>query len=330
MKDKLLGEIELKLSLQFDRDTREKIMQCVIPCLNDFDVTEKVTDLTVRHEDINERILKRYVASIRIEGKAESSISQYIYTLQKLSEVVGKPYTEMTAYDIRYFLGEIKRRGTKNSYLQSQRSYVLTFFSWMHAEDLIEKNPCDRIKPIKVEQEIRLPFSAVEIDKMRSVCRQPKERAVLELLLSSGIRCDELCNVNVSDIDLDRKTLHVRHGKGAKDRIVFISDVAAEHIRVYLGKRKRNSEALFVSQMTKGRYTDSGIMQMVKQVGARAEVTDVHPHRFRRTFATEMHRRGMEIHMISKLMGHANIATTQRYIYTADDHLHAEYNKYSA
>ena len=74
MRDKLLRDIELRLSLQLPADQREKAMQCVISCLNDYNVTERVTDLTVRHEDINERILKKYVACIRIDGKAESTI----------------------------------------------------------------------------------------------------------------------------------------------------------------------------------------------------------------------------------------------------------------
>lgn len=173
MKDKLLRDIELKLSLQFPAEQREKVMQCVISCLNDYDVTERVTDLTVRHEDINERILKRYVACIRIDGKAESTIKQYVRTLVKLAELIGKPYTEMSAYDIRYFLGDIKERGAKNSHVENQRSYIATFFQWMLDEEMIRKNPCAKVKTIKVESEIRKPFSAVEIDRLRSVCSRP-------------------------------------------------------------------------------------------------------------------------------------------------------------
>ena len=180
MKDKLLREIELRLSLQLPVEQREKAMQCVISALNDYDVTERVTDVTVRHEDINERILKRYVACIRIDGKAESTIKQYVRTLIKLAELIGKPYTEMSAYDIRYFLGDIKARGSKNSHVENQRSYVSTFFQWMFDEEMIQKNPCAKIKTIKVESEVRLPFSAVEIDRMRSVCSRPLDREDLE------------------------------------------------------------------------------------------------------------------------------------------------------
>lgn len=330
MKDKLLSDIELKLSLQFDTETREKAMQCIIASLKDYDVSERVTDLVVRHEDINERILKRYVACLRIDGMADGTIKQYAYTLEKLAGMIGKPFTEMSAYDVRFFLGECKERGCKNQSIENHRSQIASFFKWMHTEEMIAKNPCEKIRPIKVEKEIRLPFTAVEIDKLRTACTMHQERAIIETLISSGIRCEELCNLKVDDVDLDKLTLRVRRGKGGKDRCVYISDVAAEYIKTYLSTRKKESDVLFMSRTGGGKYTTDGILRKVSKIGKRAGVAKVHPHRFRRTFATECRRRGMDIHTISKLMGHSNIDTTERYIYTADDQLQAEYRKYSA
>lgn len=160
--------------------------------------------------------------------------------------------------------------------------------------------------------------------------QQASDRAVIETLLSSGLRREEMCNLKVSDVDLDKRILTVRHGKGGKDRVVYISDVAAEHIKIYLDKRRIESDVLFVSKNTGTKYTPGGVLELVMRIGAKAQVDGVHPHRFRRTFASEMYRRGMDINTISKLMGHTNIATTQRYIYTASDQLQAEYKKYSA
>lgn len=330
MKDKLLSDIETRLSLQFDAETREKVMHSIISALGDYEVTEKITDMVVRHEDINAKIMKRYVACMRINGMAEGTVQQYVRTLNALADTIGKRYTEMSAYDVRFFLGEAKERGNKNSSVENQRAYISSFFKWMHSEEMIERNPCEKIKPIKVEKEIRLPFTAVEIDRLRTACKGPAERAIIETLLSSGIRREELCNLKVTDVDLERLTLRVRRGKGGKDRQTYISDVAAEHIKRYLSRRKVESEFLFVSRKTRENYTPNGILVMVRRIGARTGVEKVHPHRFRRTFATEARRRGMDIHTISKLMGHSNIDTTERYIYTADDQLQAEYRKYSA
>ena len=330
MKDKLLRDIEIKLSLQFDTDQREKIMRTVISCLNDYDVTKRTTDLTVRSEDINERLLKRYAACLAIDGLAKGTIMQYVRTLRKLGGLIEKPYTEMSAYDIRFFLADIKARGSKNSHVENQRAYVSAFYQWMFSEEIIEKNPCLKIKPIKVEKEIRFPFSPVEIDKMRTSCKRELDRAIIETLLSSGVRCEELCNLDRADVDLEKNVLHVRLGKGSKDRVVYINDVAAEHIKIYLSKRKDDSPALFVSQTRKERFTEGGIKALVNRIGIKSEVENVHPHRFRRTFATEMYRRGMDINTIRKLMGHSSVATTQRYIYTADEQLQSEYRKYSA
>ncbi len=329
MKDKLLRDIEIKLSLQFDKDTRDKIMQSVISSLNDYDVTERATDLVVRSDDINARLIKRYIACMRIDGMSDGTIKQYIYSLSKLGGMIGKPFTEMSAYDIRFYLGEVKARGCKNSTVENQRANISAFFQWMYKEEVIERNPCEKIRAVKIEKEIRLPFTAVEIDNLRMACKRPVDRAIIETMLSSGIRCEEMCNLKISDVDFDRKTIRIRRGKGGKDRIVYISDVAAAHIRTYLEKRKETCDYLFASR-TGGNYTKRGVQDLVKRIGEKAGVENVHPHRFRRTFATEARRRGMDIHTISKLMGHSNIATTERYIYTADDQLQAEYRKYSA
>ena len=328
MKDKLLRDIELKLSLQFPAEQREKAMQVVISCLNDYDVTERVTDLTVRHEDINERILKKYVACIRIDGKAESTIKQYVRTLIKLAELIGKPYTEMSAYDIRYFLGDIKEHGAKNSYVENQRSYVSAFFQWMLDEEIIQKNACAKVKTIKVEAEIKLPFSAVEIDKMRAACVRPLDRAMIETMLSSGVRREELCNLKVSDVDLDKRILTVRHGKGGKDRIVYISDVAAMYLLRYFADRKDDLPSLFVGKGTE-RMTPGGVRALLKRLEQKSGVENVHPHRFRRTLATNLINHGMGIQEVAVILGHDRLETTMKYLYITEDNVRNSYHKYA-
>lgn len=329
MKDTLLRDIELRLATRLTEDQRETAMQCIIASLKDYEVEKKVTDIVVRHEDENERLLKRYAACLRIDGKSEGTVKQYVRTMIKLAQTLQKPYTEMTAYDIRYFLGMIKEAGTKNSHVETQRAYISAFFNWMYVEEIIPKNPCAKVKPIKVEKEIRYPFSSVEIDKMRATCKRPVDRAVMEVLLSSGVRCEELCNLKRSDVDIVTKKVSVKCGKGGKDRVTYISDLAAEHLKAYLATRKDDDEALFYSSPSKQGYTVGGIKRLCSKLGERAKVENVHPHRFRRTFATELYRRGMDINSISILMGHSNIATTQRYIYSFQEQLSSDYKKYS-
>lgn len=330
MKDNFLRDLELNLSTKFNPETRERVMQCVIASLKDYEVEKKSTDIVVYYTDANERILKRYIACLRIDGKSENTIKQYLNTLLKLSEAVSKPLTDVTTFEIRYFLGTIKERGCKNQYIENQRANISAFYGWLFSEDMISKNPCEKINPIKVEDVIRLPFSAVEIDRMRASCKSIKNRAMVEMLLSTGLRCEELINLKVSDVDLQHKTVMVRSGKGGKDRVTFMSDIAVEYLRKYLNSRKHDSEYVINNRRSDAPISTDAVRRALKKIGNASNIDDVHPHRFRRTFATELYRRGMDIYSIGKLMGHSNIATTKRYIYTANEQLQADYTKYSA
>ena len=330
MKEKLIKDIEIALSTRLSEEDRETVMHVIISAMRDYEVAKAVTDLAVRHEDVNEKLMKRYAACMMIDGKAEGTIRQYLRTLRKLEEAVNKPFTKMKTDDIRYFLGGMKMRGSKNSHIENQRSYISAFFQWLFDEEEIEKNPCRKIKTIKVEEEIRLPFSAVEIDKLRTSCRRQIDRAIIELLLSSGVRREELCNLKVCDINLEKRTVSVRDGKGGKDRMTYISDIAAQHIRLYLKGRKTVGPYLFVPQSGREQYGDGSIWNIVHKLGKKANVDDVHPHRFRRTFATDLYKRGMDIASISKLMGHTNIEVTKRYIHIANEQLESDYRRYAA
>ena len=330
MREKLLEDINIELSKRFDKETREAALQCVITAMRNYEISERMTDLTVRHEALNEDILKRYAVCMSIEGIAESSITAYLYTLKKLAETIPKPFTEMRADDIYFFLGHLKMRGCKNSYMESQRANLSSFFVWLHGQGFTDKVITEKVKTIKVEEEIRPPFSPVEIDRMRFACKRPIDRAVIELFLSSGIRCEELCNLKVFDLDCDKRTVSVKRGKGGKDRVTFMSDVAVDHIRKYTSKRKTESAYLFASERSKGAYSKRGIETLVERIGKRAGVEHVHPHRFRRTFATNLFQKGMDVASISKLMGHSNVETTMRYIYVANEQLERDYRRYAA
>lgn len=330
MKDKLIRDIEIKLSETCPGIDRDQVMICIISCLDEYDVSEKSTQLAERPQDVNDRILKRYSACLLLDGKSKNTIFQYIRTCRKLGQDSGKYFTEITTNDIRLFLGQLKVRGAKNSTIENQRSYISAFFRWMLAEDIISKNPCEKIKPIKCENVRRLPFSDVQIDKLRLACRSEKTRAMIEVLLSSGVRCEELINLDINDIDIRRRSVRVRNGKGGKDRVTYISEVAAEHLDHYLNSRNDNGPELFRSQQG-GRYSDeTSILRIMKSLSKRAGVDNVHPHRFRRTFATQLYRRGMDLHEIQRLMGHSNVQTTLGYIYTDDAQLRAAYQKYAA
>ena len=327
-RNQLLQSIEESLSTVLEPGVLRDVSSKIICVLNDYEVTKRCTDLIV-YDDVNERIIKRYCACLKVDGKAESTINVYARSIRLFSEFVAKPLPEVGVYDIRFYLVESKERGVSDRSIENIRSYIATFYQWMTAEEIISKNPCDNIKPIKYKDVERLPFSSVEIDELRRACTTMKERAIFEMLLTSGVRVSELTKMDVLDIDFGKLSVHVKHGKGGKERFTYINDVARQHIKKYVQNRAYPSSALICNR-NGNRIDPSGVRFILKKIGARAGVDNVHPHRFRRTFATGLASRGMAIQDIQKLLGHTNINTTLQYVSIDDTRVHNNYRQYIA
>ena len=297
--------------------------------LNDYELTERCTEIVPR-EAINEKLIKRYCGCLSVDGKSEKTIHQYRRSVTLLSDFLGKPFTEMGTYDIRFYLAMNKERGVSERSLENIRANLSSFFQWLTIEEVIEKNPMLKIRPIKYVKEIKRAYSDVEIDKLRSACKNEKERALVEFLLATGVRVDELCQMDITDVDMQTMTVHVRHGKGGKERITYITPVAIEWLKKYLAKRRDLECGILFANKNHERIHAVGIRYILNQIAKRAGVTNVHPHRFRRTFATGLAKRGMDVREIQKLLGHSNINTTLEYICTDDTGVKASYQKYIA
>lgn len=327
-KSKFVSEVSEALVGQISQNDIGIVSDEMTIALRDYELTKRVTYL-VKYEGANEMILKRYKACLIIAGRSPKTVAQYERTVKKLFLALQKDYVDMNVSDLRYFLAYEKSRGVSNRTLENTRAQISAFFTWLIDEELIIKNPCRSITPIKVTKEVRLPFSAIEIDAIRSACRSKKERAIVEVLLSSGVRVSELCAMRVSDINFDTLAVTVREGKGGKQRTVYINDLASKHLVEYLSTRNATGDFLFYNKW-KQRIDVGGIRHILRTVGSRAGVSNVHPHRFRRTFATGMANRGMEIQEIGRLLGHANLNTTLTYVYTSEEKIRASYLKYTA
>lgn len=324
----LVRNFENALAYKLPADQAAMIVEMLIKVLDDFEVSEACREIAVR-DDRNDRLLKQYCACLYVDGKSEKTIYQYRNSCRKLAEALGKSFDEMGAYDIRYFLACEKGRGLSNRSLENIRANLSAFFQWMTKEDIISKNPCMAINPIKYDDVIRKPFSDVDIDKMRSSCRSKKERAVIELLLSSGIRVSELTALQVQDINMADMSVHVRCGKGGKGRVTYTTPVALKHICDYWDARPEDGNMAFYNNKHEA-INPGGIRHMLKMLGSRAGVDNVHPHRFRRTFATGLANRGMDIQDIKSLLGHANIETTMEYVCVDSTKVSASYRQHIA
>ena len=327
-REKLLHEIETGIANAIDADMARTVSAVITKCLANYEVTERCTDLAP-YETPNERILKRYSACMRIDGKSEKTIYQYMCKCARFSDFIQKPFTSVGPYDIRLFLGHEKERGLSNNTLESIRVCISALFEWMTRDELIQKNPAANIKPIKCPDVKKYAFSDTDIDSMRSVCKTKRDRAILELLLSSGVRVSELCDLDITDLDFQRLSVRIRHGKGDKERITYMTEVAAKHIQEYLLDRKVEMAALFCGK-NRTRITPNGVRDILKRIEKKSGVENVHPHRFRRTFASGLAKRGMDIQDIKELLGHSNLNTTMRYICVNEGKVQSSYRQFIA
>ena len=321
-----LSSVETALIDRFDTAEIQTISDVIVTALKDYEII-KPERAIVQYDETNEMLLRRYCACLAIEGKSSKTIDQYKRTAIHLFRAARKNFSDMTVYDLRLFLALEKERGVSNRTLENTRANLSAFFQWLLLEDIIQKNPCAAIQPIKYTDKVRLPFSNVETDRLRFACRTEKERALIEVLLSSGVRVSELAAIKITDVDFDRLSIHVKNGKGGKERTVYINNLALAHLQKYLLARKEAGPHLFYNK--KGEpLNPGGIRYILNEIARRANVENVHPHRFRRTFATGLANRGMDIQAIKKLLGHSDINTTLQYVYTSDDGVHASYQKY--
>ena len=329
MKTKLTHDLIERVATRFNTDDLQFIEEALTKALAEYEVTEKNTALVIR-DDRNDRLLKRYAACLHVDGKSKKTIEMYVRRLKVFGDFVAKPFDEVGTYDIRFYLANMKDQGVSGRTLENYRSYISAFYQWLTREDFITKNPCDKIPPIKYKEEVKRPFSDPEIDALRGACNDERQRAMVEILVSSGIRVEELSNLDITDIDFVKLSVHVKEGKGSKERVTYMTEVCAMHLKKYLFTKRDNHPALFISLTKKERLQPGGVRDILRNLGKRAAVTNVHPHRFRRTFATNLARRGMDIQTIAKLMGHADLKTTMIYVSMDENKIMGEFKKYTA
>lgn len=303
------------------------VQDVLIIQLNQYELTERCTEVAVR-DDTAEGKLNKYIATKRVEGKSEKTLNRYREQDLALLNFLGKPLEKITTDDIRFYLSVKRQRDKlKNSTLDGMRKCYNSFFSWLMIERIIPYNPCAAIPQIKSTKVIRKPFSSVELDKMRRVCTNKRDLAIVDFLYSTGCRVSEVEGLNISNIDFDKKECIVL-GKGDKQRTVYLSDVATENLREYLNTRTDFDEALFVGRGK--RLHKPGIEALVKRLSKRAGVKYAHPHKYRRTLATNLLDRGMNLQDVAAILGHADTKTTQVYCFISQTNVKNAYCKFAA
>lgn len=247
--------------------------------------------------------------------------------MTKVFKSIGVPETRTTVYHIRDYLNRERNRGISESTLEGYRSILCSYFGWLHNETLIIHNPCINLGPIRCPKVVKLPYSDVEIEKLKEVCYSPRDKALVCFLLSTGCRIGEVIQLNRDDVDYQGMQCKVL-GKGNKERVVYIDNITRMNMMRYERSRSDTSNALFAGKGS-DRMTAGGIRKTLKTLEEKSGVENVHPHRFRRTLATNLINRGMPIQEVARILGHDRLDTTMKYIYINDMSVKAAYQKYA-
>lgn len=328
IRDKIINDVLGDLRGKMAEDDLSRVQDILVIQLNKYELQERCTDVALV-DNTPEKLLKKFIATKRIEGLAESTLRRYYETNLELIQFLRKPLDEISTYDLRFYLSLRRQNGkVSNRSLDGMRRCYSSFFKWLSEEELISRNPCAALAQIKYRKTVKKPYSATEIERLREACTNIRDLALVDFLYSTGCRVSEVSRLDISDIDFEKMECIVI-GKGNKERIVYLTPVAGMHLQEYLQQRKDMSEALFVGKGGK-RLEKSGIEAALKKIGKTAGVENVHPHRYRRTLATNLLDRGMNIQDVAAILGHADLKTTQIYCYISQSNVKTAYNKYAA
>lgn len=298
---------------------------------------EILRDYAITREDESsksnlQKRITHFLGAKRIDGLSSKTLENYRFTLNLFAAQVTKRVTKITTDDVREYIDYLtSERQLKESSLQTHINTLRTFFNWLHMEGVIKRNPMLKIKSLKLDKRsTRQALTSEELERLRNACTTYKEKSLVEFLVSSGCRLNEVASIILADINFRERCVKVV-GKGNKERLVYFSIRAKLMIEEYI-KQRKGGVALFASIKTpyppmKAR----AIQQALQKIGERAGLSKrVHPHLLRHTFATHALNGGMDITVIQRLLGHEDISTTQIYASISQETVRHEYDKFVA
>ena len=282
----------------------------------------KTKELPAVYSERNTKLIKEFAMCNYVEGKSKRTIESYVQTVNMLCNIFDVDLLKVNTNTIRTFLLKMEQKGNSSVSLENKRKKLKVFFNWLVDEEYILKNPVSKIKPIKMEKIIKKPYTDIEIVKMKDACKTPRQKALLDLLLSTGCRNEEVCKIKIEDVDFYNKTILIK-GKGSKQREVYINDSCAVHLEEYL--RDREERGLFSSYLfcnerrsnVGNKYILGGIKtgnlrKIIKDIAEMANINNAYVHKFRRTFCCNMLLYS-DLSTVQDLMGHSDPKTTKGY-----------------
>jgi integrase/recombinase XerC len=268
------------------------------------------------------------------KGASSHTLRAYRKDLREFSESVKCEPNNLDIIDLRGFIAGQIQKGLNKTTVSRRLSSIRSFFKFLYREGYMKTNPAKLVSNPKVP---KLLPRFLSVDDVFSLVEKPegigflpaRNRAVLELLYSSGLRVSELSGINTDEIHIKESLIKIK-GKGKKERIVPIGSKAIDAMKSYIVERmllKSKERALFLNRMGK-RLTERGVRRIVVKY---ARAIGIHgrigPHTLRHSFASHLLQGGADLRVIQELLGHASLSTTQKYTHLNITHLMDVYDK---
>jgi integrase/recombinase XerC len=288
--------------------------------------------------------IRAFITSLKIEQRSSpDTLRNYASDLRQLSRFVlisglaSSPVdpASLSSDAVRAYLEWLDRKGGKQTSLARKLAAIRSFYRFLIRRGLVTSNPVEGLRTPKQPRRLPRVLTKDDADALMSfpngrTIGSLRDRAILETLYSTGARVSELVALNVDDVHLSDGLVHLQ-GKGSKERIVPIGEVAMDAIRCYRDSLPFKAApvvrpALFCNQRG-GRLTSRSVARIVAQYSSRLTGGSVSPHTLRHSFATHLLDEGADLRAIQEMLGHASLSTTQRYTHVATDQLLAVYDK---
>lgn len=322
--------------------------------LSKYEITDRCTAVAEVTGNKTEVLIKRFIIAKMVAGRTERTLKYYETTLTRILQVIAKEVEHITADDVRLYIAlRAKKDGISDVTAGNEIRVLRSFFAWLQNEEIVIKNPMLKLETIKQRKTKKKALTDEEVEKLRySMQQDVRVTAMMEVLLSTGCRVTELVNICIDEIDGSAVLVH---GKGNKDRYVYLNTRARMSVERYLGLRADNNPYLFPASVTSeigmnsamckaarkqnwwtnpdlvsaDRHLDKGTIECIFRKYAKLTGVDrANPHKFRRTCATMALRRGMPIEQVSKMLGHEQLDTTRIYLDLSEEDLRQAHKRY--
>ncbi len=272
-------------------------------------------------------LIEQFENHLNTLNRSPNTVKSYVRHVKHFMDTITISVKKINKQHIENYIAEFYDKQYSSNTISMKIRSIKRFFEYLEQTDQIFIDPSEQIKEPREKQ--TLPKDILTIEEANQLLEQPdlsmpigiRDRSIMELFYSTGIRLDELCSLKINDVDISAEIVRVNNGKGQKDRIVPMGDYAAKFLDKYITKVRPHltrfcpiNENLFVNMF--GHPIDGqSVYVMIKKYSQKAGINkEVSAHTFRHTFACLMLKNGADIRAVQKMLGHERLYTTQRYI----------------